>query len=420
VGDLAILDQQESLVGFLLAGQSYFLASTTGGQVLPEKMIAQLLGAKPGDRRKEAIGLGYLSFALVYQGKSVDSRSFAELGLALATETEESLGKWLCLMTLGNPRVHSQPAVAKKYLEKALTVCLNSGDATARGYSYLNLGRAYVELGRYGMAAHYFEQVSTIFSKFQNVRALGYNLEDMGRLKTALGDYTAAIRDFQNALTFYYESRAGERTAAYCRVWLGIALRLQGDFQRAEKLTEETLATFRALNDPMIVGYCLLNLGCLAQERGMLNLAEQLQREALTVWRKAEQEARVADASRYLGHLLIVFVEPRHAEARRYYRQALDLSLKHQLAPIALDVFVGVAQLLACVGQMENATELLALAEGHEASTFETQKNARSNLAKLVDQLVSEQARVAQARGRTLDLWTSVGRVLATLAEKAN
>jgi hypothetical protein len=111
--------------------------------------------------------------------------------------------------------------------------------------------------------------------------------------------------------------------------------------------------------------------------------------------------------------------EQRHAEARHHFQQALALAIKHQLAPIALDVCVGVAQLLAQEGATEQAVELLALAEHHEASTFETKQNARHRLLELPNQLPPAMAQMAQVQGQTRELWATVAEVINVLAVEA-
>ncbi|MDX1417494.1 MAG: BTAD domain-containing putative transcriptional regulator, partial [Candidatus Promineifilaceae bacterium] len=410
-----VLKQQENLVGFLLAGQSYFLASTTGGQVMPQGTISRLLQAKPGDRGKEAIGLAFLSYALIYQGRSADGRRFAEQSLALSTEIEEPLGQWWSLIAIANPEVHGRPAFAEKNLMQALSVSEESGDTSARGYSHLNLGRVCVELGKYRQAAQHFEQVWAIFEGLDNIRALGYNFEDVGRLKTALGDYDAAISDFHEALALYRETRTALH-AAHCRVWLSVALRLQGDLYQSEQMTRETLATFKAMDDPIHLGYCQLNLGRLAQERGNLAEAERWLKEALQTWGAAGHGARVADVSRSLGHLLAAMGRERHDEARQYLRQGLQLAVKHQITPMILDIFVGAAKLVAQEGEAAYAVELLSIAKNHEASTFETRETARAKKERWTIQLPAEQAIEMQVPGQSQDPYLAANGLLNVLA----
>ncbi|MEZ4725930.1 MAG: hypothetical protein R3E79_02225 [Caldilineaceae bacterium] len=116
-----------------------------------------------------------------------------------------------------------------------------------------------------------------------------------------------------------------------------------------------------------------------------------------------------------MGHLTVATGEHRHAEARQYFRQALALAIKHQLAPVALDVCVGAARLLAYHGKLLQAVELLALAEQHEASTFETREKARQLLATLLAQTPPEADQVTGSQGRQPDLWRVVQELLTTI-----
>lgn len=382
--------------------------------MLSEQVIARLLQAKPGDRHKAGVALAFLSWAVNYQGRVADSMPYAELALTLASETGDLLGEWWSLLAFGSSGVHSQPAEAEQFLKKALAVCQKSGDPSARGFSFHNLARVSVVLGKYREAAQYVDQCITISEELDNTQGLGYAFWEAGDLTTALGDYAGAIQNYQQALAYFAEVRSALHVS-FCRIWLGIAYRLRGDYRQAEQTSREALATFKAINDPVHMGYCLLNLGCLAFDQGDLSQAEQLQREALDLWQQIGYEARVADASRCLGQLMVAPGEPRYAEARQYFRQALELAMEHQLAPIALDVSVGVAQLLARAGDVERTVELLTLAEQHEASTFETKEKARQLLTKLADQLPPGTAQAAVARGKMLDWQLTATRLIAEL-----
>src|SRR4029453_6516471 len=91
----------------------------------------------------------------------------------------------------------------------------------------------------------------------------------------------------------------------------------------------------------------------------------------------------------------------REAEARRYYAEALQSALHSKLAPIALDIFVGVAQLHLRRSETQRAGELLALAEHHSASTDATQKQARNRSTALAP--LSSNAQKATSHAQLLD-----------------
>lgn len=412
---LIVLNHQENLVGFLLAIQAYFLARTSGSQVVPEQAIIRLLQAKPGDKRKEAIALALLSWAIHYQGRIADAMPYTELALELSRQTGELLAEWWSLMGIAGADAHGQPAIAEQVLKQALAVSHKSSDPSALAFTCQMLAWTAILLGRYGNAAQYIDQATRIFEELGNTQGLGYAFLRAGHLATVLGESADAIGHFRQALACFEETRSSLYVSV-CAIWYGMALRLAGDYHQAEQILGSALASFQAMNNFVHAGYCLLNLGCLAQDQGDLTLAEQLLREALSIGQQERHEARVADASRCLGHLMIAAADNRQAEARFYFRQTLKLALDHQLAPIALDVCIGVAQLLAEGGEIEHAIELLALAEYHEASTFETRMKARDRLHKLRQQTRPALVRGVQDWESTPDLWTIAQRLLAQLA----
>jgi hypothetical protein len=97
--------------------------------------------------------------------------------------------------------------------------------------------------------------------------------------------------------------------------------------------------------------------------------------------------------------------EPHHAEARQHLREALELAAKLQLAPLALAICVDFALLRTHANQKELALKLAALAEQHNASTFETRLRARQTLAQVGFDSTSRQ-------GQPADLWAIVQELL--------
>lgn len=120
----------------------------------------------------------------------------------------------------------------------------------------------------------------------------------------------------------------------------------------------------------------------------------------------------MAEVLQHLGQVLVASGEQRHEEAIQRFQQALELATAYQMAPIALDVCVGVAQLLAQAEDVERAFELLALAEQHEASTFETKEKAQQLLAELVGRVPPE-----MDQGQVQELWDTVQNLLAELEQ---
>jgi DNA-binding SARP family transcriptional activator/predicted ATPase len=414
---LVVPDQKKNLVGFLVAGLGYFLAHRRNlqkGQILLEQALALLRQTEPGDRRKAGIALLWLGWALHFQGQLIEGKRYARESLNLFTKTADPWGEGWALLLLGNCLRDGRPAEAASVYQTGLTLCLESGDQIVLSYLRLNMGNATKELGRYAQAQQNIDQAVTFSEKLDNVLGLGYALLSRGRLEIARGRYRQAIQTLQQALTYF--NKVGAVHSSRAQIQLGLAHHLQGDYDLAAQLYGQALEGLKAVNSKLDLSRCLNGLGCLAYDRGKFHQAEQFQRESLALLQETEQEpALVATTLRYLGQVIIALGEHRHAEARDCFRQALELAIQHQLAPIALDLCVDVAQLLAQAGEIEWTVELLTLAKQHEASTYHTRQKAGQLLAERMEQLSSKATQTTQDKKQTLELWATVRTLLTRL-----
>ena len=104
------------------------------------------------------------------------------------------------------------------------------------------------------------------------------------------------------------------------------------------------------MNNQYYTARCLGDLGCVAYHQGDYHQAEQRLQQALNLWTNIGHGPYRAWVCSQLGYVMDGAIDNRPATARQYYRQALQLATKHNLAPFVLDVFVGVAGLLARTG----------------------------------------------------------------------
>jgi predicted ATPase/DNA-binding SARP family transcriptional activator len=416
--DWVVVDKQENLAGFLLAGQGYFLGRTRDpykGQALLEQALALLRRAETRDRYREGFALLWLGWMVFLKGSPTLAQEYIGPTLALLAETGDRWAEGWGLLLWANTLCNARPLEAEEIYKRGLVVCRESGDRNTLGYTSQMRSEANMTLGRYAQAKQYIDEAFQAFEEVGNVLGLGYALTRRGELATFLGEYQHAIQAFQQARANFNEVRT-EQNVTWTQIDLGRVFRLQGDYDRAEQLYRHSLEGSTARNNKGDIAQCLHGLGCLAYEQGELRRAEQYQREALALNQQLALEVRMAEVLSQLGQVLVASGEPRYAEARQCFRQALELATKHQLALIALDVYVEVARLRVQAGELEQAIELLTLAEQHEASTFETREKARRHLAELMNRLPPETAQATQARGQTQDLWAAAQALLAELA----
>ena len=418
---LVALDNQENLAGFLLAGHAYFLARTRDavrGETLLEQALALVRRAEPSDWRKEGFALLWLSWAIGLQGRSAAAQVYVEPTLAVLTETGDRWAEGWCLLLWANGLSQTHPLKAEEVYQRGLAVCRDSGDQSNLGYMSQQRSLVNLELGRYAQAKAYIDEAVQIFEELENVLGLGYALDRRGRLTTRLGQYQQAIQALLQAQAYFSEVRT-EQNVALVRMGLGLALRLQGDYLQSEELYQQALQTSTAHKNIYDRATSLFGLGCLAYDQGELQQAEAYQRQALTLYQQLEQVVPVADVCSHLGRVMVVSGTQRHAEARQHFQQALEIAIELQLAPIALHVCVGVAQLLAHEGKLEQAAELAALAEQHDATAFATKQSAQQLLREMAAQSPQEATeQTGQTRGQASDLWVTVQMLRATLRSK--
>ncbi|HEX6383212.1 MAG TPA: tetratricopeptide repeat protein, partial [Anaerolineae bacterium] len=194
---------------------------------------------------------------------------------------------------------------------------------------------------------------------------------------------------------------------------LGTARRLQRDFDGAARYYQDSLALSQRSGQQRETAACLRNWGSLAYEQGDYHQAQKYQQEALAIWRQVGNEPEIASSLCYLGYIATAEGEHQRPQARQYFSQALQLALKHRLAPVALDVFVGVAELVAPAGEAPRAVDLLALVEHHPASTHETREKARMRLSQLSAAMPIPDIQTARMQGQALD-WREAASSLIT------
>jgi hypothetical protein len=143
--------------------------------------------------------------------------------------------------------------------------------------------------------------------------------------------------------------RAGQSAAAERRGWSRRGL-IQG------------LAAARSVNHKSDTAAGLEGLGTLALDRREFEKAEGYFREALAIWVEVGHEPEIATLLCRTAHSLLTASSPDREQIRDMFKQALRLSLKHQVGPIAITAAVGLAAIQVHDGEGDRS-RLAALLE---------------------------------------------------------
>jgi predicted ATPase len=408
---------EKSLVGFLLAAWGYFSAEQgdlAGGRLKLEGGLALLHQAGPRDSYQAAFARMHLGYVLLLQGRYPEAQQVGQACLPLFEGSSDLADRWgqgMCFQLLaGCAQEQGRLTQAGQFLQQGLAICREIGDRRLQGFLIQNLGIIAVTQGEYAQANRYLDEALAISREFDDLFGLADTLHELaGPLAIAQGRYTQAEQLIRESMAIYGE--LGRSSEAGALLYLGAAFRLQGHAEAAGQLYRDSLTASQAMGHRSLTALCLGELGCLAFARQDYHLAETLQQEALAIWGQIGHEPELASTLRHLGHIAIAADQTRRAEARQYFEEALQLALKHGLPPLVLDIFTGVAPLLAQTGESQAAVELLSLAANHPAGTHETTEKAQNSLAELTITLPSNLARAANVPDRLPD-WQIIAKQL--------
>jgi predicted ATPase/Flp pilus assembly protein TadD len=369
---------QSSIMGYLMAGRGWLCArrgTVEEGRASMEAGIRLIRQSSPIDRHKEAMAVHWLGYTIMLQGKFDEASRVMQESLELSTATGDRWGMAGSLRLLGTvAQFAGRFKQAEEYLERALEIGREIGQGRIESKAVMNLGVIATWSGDYPRAQALLEEAVEISRDLNDLISLTDELRELGRLHLALGEYNRAVEIMQETLAICDVIGRVDRGGVLS--YLATALSALGNDQEAERLYQESLAASGITGHKPEIAAAKSGLGLLALGRGQYGAAEEHLKQALAIWEQIEHEPETASVLRHLGHLSLARQRSRRSQAWEYYRRALELAHKHSLAPIALDVMAGVAQLLVMEGDTQRAASLLALAAGHPASAYQTKAEA--------------------------------------------
>ncbi|MBV7334797.1 protein kinase [Chloroflexi bacterium TSY] len=408
----------QNLLGFLLAGHGWCVALSgrfIEGQRLAEQGIPLLRSASLIVKPKLAKSLFHLGYMKRLTSSYEQARELAQESMALLAEVGDRSGEARCLHLLGSIHLEEgQIAKAKWFLRQGLVLCGESDDQFIESPFIRMLGQISIIVGEYTEADQLFKEVMSFQQRTDHVRSIGDPSRDFCYLALIQGNKEQAMALAEHCLS-RVEMAGQNANSSNALALLAGAHRLWGNHKKAERLYCLNLDTLKDAGLRYNAAKVSTDLGVVLYEQGDYQSAKKLYQESHNFWTEINNEPELASTLRHLGH--VAAVTDRADDAQDNYHQALTWSIKHRLAPIALDIFVGAAKLSVPDGDIQQAVELLSLAEYHPAGTFETKENARRLWDKLAADLPSEAVTGAKARGQTLDWQATAQQLISDLAQ---
>jgi predicted ATPase/DNA-binding CsgD family transcriptional regulator len=242
---------------------------------------------------------------------------------------------------------------------------------------------------------------------------LAHSLLRLGEVAMYLeNDYPQAQQHLQKSRALYQEI-GDQQGQAFALARLGMAAYYLGDFREARRLGQEALARCEGPGSRLERAVALILLSSTAIELGEYQEAKRLGLESLAIGKEIGIYYVVNHTLIVLGNATCALGE--YPESRRYFCEALKMAREAWFyTPYLL---VGIASLLAELGQKERALSLLALVLHHSAH-FGMGKHIGTRLrARLEADLPPETFTTASERARALDLDATVNALLEEFSQ---
>lgn len=227
------------------------------------------------------------------------------------------------------------------------------------------------------------------------------------------GHYETAHRYAQQAYAVAKEIN-DQWMSAYILNDLGNIARALGEYAQARLHYQASYAIREAFNDPEGMAVALNHLGKIASLQGAQQEAEHLYQQSLAIYHEIGDRGGLASVLSGLGGTACALAD--YGTAQHHFQQALQIAAEIHFIPLTLSILIGIAELLAQIGQPERGVQLLALVSQHPASDQETKARAHRLLTRYEADLRPDVFVAAKAGGATGDLETLVTTLQTELA----
>ncbi len=295
-------------------------------------------------------------------------------------------------------------------IQQAEALFLAAGDRLSYAGSLFTRCLIMQHTGVYDAAVDALQLIEPIAAEFNFPYFLPAKWIELGKIATVRGLLDEAETCFDKGQELLAKINQGS-LIAYVLFYRGEAARLKGDFAQAKSYVLQCIALAEEINTPHPVLFSYWLLGNLSVDEGNY--------ETALGYFAAFEKASFSKQEHIGGPGWALLGLGRLEETGTYFAASLQTMLGSQARPIGLDALVGMANIKARTGRLEQALALLALVNDHPSSHFESREKAGRLWEELVAELPSELVSEAEARGREMDLMQTAESLLAEV-EGAN
>jgi predicted ATPase/DNA-binding SARP family transcriptional activator len=262
----------------------------------------------------------------------------------------------------------------------ALDARHDSAQETAYAELLTGYAACLTRLGAFETADRALEQSIVILRRYALPAQLAFALNIAALVAHTNDAFEREQALLRESLTLFQQ--AGDRWgSAYSLNDLGMVTHLLGDTAEARRLLLESLAISTASGDQRGVAFALHNLGTLDYQTGDYPAAEHWHRQSLQTRQAIGNVWGIATSLTQLG--IVAEAQGNRKTAERWCTEALRIAADLHALPLATDVLVELARLLALEGNTARAAHIIELVLAHPASGAAATSQARMLRAEL-------------------------------------
>ena len=290
-----------------------------------------------------------------------EAQAFLETALALRSGVTRPVQVRMALAA-AFLRVSTDDLVeGEAFAGECIALARQEGDLLNTVWALLLLGEIAVHRDQYALGQAYYEEAAAHLQEAEVAKERDYYFLFLHQVMVIQGEYEQARALAEESLTIFYEW-GDQQCISQALVRLGWDLFVsQGELARATSLVEQGLEIMRALGDVGFVAEMAYYLGVIHRHQGKLDEAQTLLEESLSLgqeqWAPSERFIRQTELARSLTQ------QGKVAEARAIYRQNRGFLSTSGFRWLVAEYLEGLAALQVSLGAPETAVRLWGAAE---------------------------------------------------------
>jgi tetratricopeptide (TPR) repeat protein len=318
------------------------------------------IGRDIGDKKGEATILNNMGTIAHARGDYETALKYLEQSLKIHREIGDKAGEGTTLNNIsGIYHARGDYETALKYLEQSLKIRREIGDKAGEGAALNNLSQIFDSRGDYERALKYLEQSLNIRREIGDKAGEGATLNNIGAIHRACGDYETALKYLEQSIKIQREigNKAAEG-ATFNNV--SHIYRARGDDDTALKYLEQSLNIRREIGDKAGEATSLNNMSQIYTARGNHEKAVKYLEQSIKIQREIGDRPGMISTLHNMAHIALESNDVN--KALDYWYEALSISMETRNAEGIFHVAGSVGQVLAGLGEKDQAAKLLKLA----------------------------------------------------------